>query len=61
MQETLNFLKLNNSFLAAIDINISNIPPEWSNWGNNARNKNDVESDVEQQQSNSKTLKLTFQ
>ena len=31
MQESLNFLKLNNPFSAAIDINISNIPPKWSN------------------------------
>ena len=31
MQESLNFLKLNNSFSAAIDININNIHPKWSN------------------------------
>ena len=58
MQGTLNFLKLNKLFSAAIDINIRNISPEWSNWGNNTRKENDVESDVEQWQSNSETHQI---
>ena len=54
MQGTLNFLKLNKLFSAAIDINICNISPEWSNWGNNNRKENDVE----QWQSNSETHQI---
>ena len=38
----LNFLKINNPLLAAIVINNSNIPSEWTN------NENDLKSDVEQ-------------
>ena len=58
MQGTLNFLKLNKLFSAAIDINICNISPEWSNWGNNNRKENDVE----QWQSNSETHQInTFE
>ena len=44
----LNFLKLKNPLLAAIDINISNIPLAWTNWGSITRNENNVKSDVEQ-------------
>ena len=58
MQGTLSFLKLNNPFSAAISITINNIPPERSNWGNNTRNENGVESNVEQWQSNSETHQI---
>ena len=53
MQGTLNFLKLNNLFSTAFEINIC-----MKNWGNNTRNENDVESDVEQCQSNSETHQI---
>ena len=53
MQGTLNFLKLNNLFSTAFEINIC-----MKNCGNNTRNENDVESDVEQWQSNSETHQI---
>ena len=44
----LNFLKINNPLLAAINVNISNIPLEWTNWEYITRNEKNVKSDVEQ-------------
>lgn len=54
----LNFLKINNPLLAAINVNISNIPLEWTNWEYITRNEKNVKSDVEQFESDGETQQI---